>query len=1118
MPGDATPAAARIYNLHPLLAGPIAAWPDHLPRIRAMGFDWIYVNAFFKPGASDSIYAVADVYELHPSVRGSDDRPAAELIQEFAAQAANHDLRLMTDLVLPHAAIDGRLVEERPDWFKRRADGTLISPQLANPSDPFHPQMMADLAEIVFTADHRSSQLQYFSDLAAHFIKAGFQGLRCSTAYKVPGRVWGELIAAIRARHSATTFVAAALGCPIEQMQSLEGCGFDYVFDSSFWWNFHDRWFLEQLPIVKRIGATISFPEYHNTPRLAQLHGLSEPAAIERLYRGRYLASIGIGSGILMPMGFEFGLEQPLGLTPQTSPNWEDERRNARVDLRDFIAGANRLKDQVPVLRRNGALQRVTAPNAPLVGLMRADCPALAHAKEVAILTVNPQGTRAAGSDIHGIFTATGGRFESFADRTPADRQKSFIAGHPLTLEPLETRIFHGVATPPRARRPLSAKAGEKRLHDLAATRVAIEKVTPEIDGGRFPVKRITGEVLTVEADIFADGHDKIAARLKYRAADQRDWSSAPMAFVDNDRWAGSFPLTRNSRYQYTIEAWRDVFASWCYEVGKKHDAGLDLALELEEGRQLVALTAEAAEGADRSALTELLADLRNREADHGYQLARFLSDETRDLMERTDLRDSLSRYDKILEVTVDRTIAAYAAWYEIFPRSHSDDPERHGTWDDVIRKLPYVEAMGFDVLYFPPIHPIGKSNRKGRNNSLTATVDDPGSPYAIGSEEGGHKSLHKELGTFVDFKRLVDAAADHGLEIAIDFAIQCSPDHPWLKSNPEWFDWRPDGSLKYAENPPKKYEDITNVSFYREGAFPALWYELRDTVLFWVEHGVKIFRVDNPHTKPLPFWEWLFLEVQDRHPDTIFLAEAFTRPKMMKRLAKVGFTQSYSYFTWRNTKQELQEYLIELTKDEPREHMRPNFFVNTPDINPVYLQTSGRAGFQIRVVLAATLSPVYGVYSGYELAEATPVPGKEEYLNSEKYEIRAWDWDRPSNIRADVTRLNMIRRDNPALWQFANLEFHEALNDHIMVYSKYTDALDNLVVVALNLDPHNAQGAQFEIPLWRFGLDDHASIEVEDLLTGSRFTWTGKSQHVWLNPGQQPYLIWRLVPPGLPT
>jgi starch synthase (maltosyl-transferring) len=426
------------------------------------------------------------------------------------------------------------------------------------------------------------------------------------------------------------------------------------------------------------------------------------------------------------------------------------------------------------------------------------------------------------------------------------------------------------------------------------------------------------------------------------------------------------------------------------------------------------------------------------------------------------------------------------------------------------------VRDLGFDVLYFPPIHPIGRTNRKGRNNALTAEPGDPGSPYAIGSDEGGHDAIHPELGSFEDFHRLVQAAREHGLEVALDFAIQCSPDHPWIRQHPEWFDWRPDGSIKFAENPPKKYEDIVNVHFYRD-AFPGVWYALRDIVLFWIEHGVKIFRVDNPHTKPFPFWEWLIADVQARHPDAIFLAEAFTRPKVMKRLAKLGFSQSYSYFTWRNEKREIAEYLTELTQTECRHYMRPNFFVNTPDINPVYLQTSGRAGFRIRLALAATLGGNYGIYNGYEICEAAPVPGKEEYLNSEKYELRAWDMDRPGNIQDDIRLMNRLRNTHPALQEFTNVTFHDTDSEHVLSYSKKTDDLHDFILVHVNLDPHSTQRFRFEVPLWEFGLPDDASIEVRDLLHGNRFTWHGKTQWLDLEPTTRPYAIWQLFAPGVP-
>ncbi|SER15622.1 alpha-1,4-glucan:maltose-1-phosphate maltosyltransferase [Faunimonas pinastri] len=653
-------------------------------------------------------------------------------------------------------------------------------------------------------------------------------------------------------------------------------------------------------------------------------------------------------------------------------------------------------------------------------------------------------------------------------------------------------------------------------LKEIAGNRVAIENVSPEIDGGRFPARIAVGEPFQVEADVFCDGHDKIDAAFLVRRHDETEWHEHPLVFVENDRWRGSVVLGQNTRYLYTVIAWRDLFAYWRYEVTKKHGAGVPIHLELMEGRTLVerALKGERGGEKDKAALRDLLACIDATE-DDGDHLSHLMAHDTAALMKRAGPRTDLSRYDNELELIVDRKAAAFSAWYEMMPRSQSGDANRHGTFDDVIKRLPYVRDLGFDVLYFPPIHPIGKKNRKGKNNSLTPSETDPGSPYAIGSEEGGHDALHPELGTFEDFARLIDAARDHGLEIAIDFAIQCSPDHPWIKQHPEWFDWRPDGSIKYAENPPKKYEDIVNVDFYREGAFPSLWYALRDVVLFWCEKGIKIFRVDNPHTKPFPFWEWMIRGVQDRYPETIFLAEAFTRPKVMARLAKVGFNQSYSYFTWRNTKAELTQYLTELTTSETRHFMRPNFFANTPDINPVFLHASGRAGFQIRLLLAATLGGNYGIYNGFEVLDAEPVPGKEEYLNSEKYEIRAWDWDRPGHIRPDIRLMNKLRRDHPALQSFTNVTFYNAWNDNILFYGKATPGRDDFLLFMVNLDPHNPQGAHFEIPLWEFGLPDEGSIEMEDLVTGERIVWHGKTQHWWLDPNQRPYAIWRLVPPG---
>jgi starch synthase (maltosyl-transferring) len=469
-------------------------------------------------------------------------------------------------------------------------------------------------------------------------------------------------------------------------------------------------------------------------------------------------------------------------------------------------------------------------------------------------------------------------------------------------------------------------------------------------------------------------------------------------------------------------------------------------------------------------------------------------------------------RTEHPIPVWAERTGAGFASWYEIFPRSMSDDPARHGTFVDVERHLPRIAGMGFDVLYFPPFHPIGRKNRKGRNNTLTPGPDDPGSPYAIGSADGGHDALHPELGTMSDFAHMRDAAAAHGLELAMDFAVQCSPDHPWLREHPEWFEWRPDGTIRYAENPPKRYEDIVNVDFYADGAIPGLWAALCDAVMFWADHGIKLFRVDNPHTKPFPFWEWLIATVRAKHPDAVFLAEAFTRPKVMYRLAKVGFGQSYTYFTWRDTKTEFEEYLTELTEGPARDFFRPHFFVNTPDINPVFLQTSGRPGFLIRAALAATLSGLWGVYCGFELCEGTPVPGKEEYLDSEKYQIRAWDWDRPGNIVAEITQLNRIRATSPALHSHLGVTFLEAPDERVLYFEKANPDRSDVVIVAVLLDPRGTADVAGVVPFWHWDLPEGTRFAADDLIGGGREDWIGRTHQIRLNPAR-PYALWRVRP-----
>lgn len=643
----------------------------------------------------------------------------------------------------------------------------------------------------------------------------------------------------------------------------------------------------------------------------------------------------------------------------------------------------------------------------------------------------------------------------------------------------------------------------------LLLPRIAIENTRPVLEGGQFAVKAVEGQEVEVTCKVFADGHDRLAVRVRWRNEGQDSWYSQALEDQGNDGWLGRFPVPVVGRYRFCIQAWIDQFASFCHELEKKHQAGVPVSLELQEGRNQVQQAAERSEGPLREqllALREQLAGLLETE-----QVALFLAERSARLMAEADHRPYLSLSPEY-PVDVERKRAQFASWYELFPRSITDDPRRHGTFDDVHGRLSMIHDMGFDVLYFPPIHPIGRRHRKGRNNALSAAPDDPGSPYAIGSEEGGHEAIHPQLGSREDFRRLVAAAADHGLEIALDFAIQCSQDHPWLKQHPGWFNWRPDGTIKYAENPPKKYQDIVNVDFYAAEAIPGLWLELRDIVLGWVEEGVKLFRVDNPHTKPLPFWQWLIADMRGRHPEVIFLAEAFTTPAMMARLGKIGYSQSYTYFTWRNTKSELASYFSELNQSPWRECFRPNFFVNTPDINPAFLHESGRPGFLIRAVLASMGSGLWGMYSGFELCESAALPGKEEYLDSEKYEIRPRDFNAAGNIIAEIAQLNRIRRQNPALHSHLGLKLYNAWNDQILYFGKRSAEGDNFVLVAVSLDPFNPQEAHFELPLWEMGLPDDASTQGEDLMNGHRWTWYGKTQFMRLEPAQ-PFGIWRISP-----
>lgn len=642
--------------------------------------------------------------------------------------------------------------------------------------------------------------------------------------------------------------------------------------------------------------------------------------------------------------------------------------------------------------------------------------------------------------------------------------------------------------------------------------RVVIDKVRPEIDGGRFPIKRVVGETVEVEADAFTDGHDSITCRLLWRPESQPRWNEMEMEALPNDLWRAAFTVSEQGRWLYGVIGWVAPFKTWRRDLKKRVEAGQDVALDLRVGAALVREAGERASQARKKADARVLAGLAEdleADKDQEVRLLLALDDELAALMDRHADRRFATVYPHELGVVVDRVKARFSAWYEMFPRSCGPEG-KHGTFRDCEKRLRYIAEMGFDVLYMPPIHPIGTAFRKGKNNSLTPGPDDVGSPWAIGSAEGGHKAIHPQLGTLADFRRFLKKAAEQGLEIALDLAYQTSPDHPYVREHPEWFRKRPDGTIQYAENPPKKYQDIYPFDFETE-AWRELWRELKSVVDFWVKEGVRIFRVDNPHTKAFPFWEWMINEVKREHPDVLFLAEAFTRPKIMYRLAKLGFTQSYNYFPWRNQRWELIEYFTELNQTEVKEFFRPNLWPNTPDILTEPLQIGGRPMFLQRLILAATLGASYGIYGPpFELMEHLPRErGSEEYLDSEKYQLRHWDLDRPDSLREMIALVNRVRRENPALQSDHSLRFHEAENEQILCYSKA--AGDNLIVVAVNLDPHYTQASWIELDLEEMGLEPDQQFQVHDLLTGARYLWHGSRNYVQIDPHQVPAHIFRV-------
>jgi starch synthase (maltosyl-transferring) len=1018
--------------------------------------------------------------------------PQHKAADAAAAICRRHKLGYMMDIAPARTQAGGQLAREHADWYGDAIPASL-DPRRGINKGLLHIRRVDGRAP--------AALIEYWGTRLLDWANAGVAGFRCLFPDGLTGDEWRALIAHVHAHQPDCSFLAWTPGLSPEQLRRLSGAGFEASFLSLPWWDYTSSWLVEEHDRLRTLGHIISPLADPDEP----VQEIAARAGAEMTQDRRRLRTAAFaGNGLLMPMRFE-----------------DTVGKAAVTEMNRVIAQRPGRQERVQVL---------TGPLAEVTALFR-------RGSSAAMLLLNPDADAPARVDWPALY-----------GRLPDSYTLGEAARHELapTIPAAACSVF--AAVPAVSVKPLGNSSSEQRKSIAAAVRaprIAIENVAPSVDQGRFAVKRAIGEPVQVEADVFIDGHDAIAVSLLWRAIDETKWHQLPMEHMGNDRWQATFWPDKLGRHSFAIRAWLDVWRTYCDALQKKAAANQDVSLDVEEGRALLAAALDRVRDdlpgpanviatslhtiGTPQAATSRPRHRRTRSAAAGqaagagsaipasetHQVDVLLSQDLQQAMQAVDSHPFEANDTTLYPVSVERREAGFASWYELFPRSQGPGPGVHGTLVDVIDRLPAIQAMGFDVLYFPPIHPIGMRNRKGRNNALTAAPDDPGSPYAIGSPDGGHDALHPDLGSLDDFRRLIRAAREHDLEIAMDFAIQCSPDHPWLVEHPDWFDWRADGSLRYAENPPKRYEDIVNPDFYSPSASApqqaALWRALRDVILFWIDQGVQTFRVDNPHTKPLPFWQWMIAEVQSVHPAAVFLSEAFTRPKMMYRLAKVGFSQSYTYFTWRNTKQELTDYLEELTAPPAVEFFRPNFFVNTPDINPYFLQTSGRPGFLIRAALATTTSGLWGMYNGFELCEAAPVPGKEEYLDSEKYQLRSWDWDRPGNIVAEITQLNRIRRGNPALQTHRGIQFHSVDNEHILFFSKETDNGDSVVLVMISLDPHGPQAGTLDVPLWKWDLPDNATVPVQELFQDYRFTLHGRYQPIRLTP-ELPFLIWRLL------
>ena len=1022
--------------------------PRLYSHLRQRGFNALLLPAPWLQGPESASPAPLDA----DSAQLAGGRvPMADWIEQAAGQLAEHGLALYLDIVMDRCAIGAVADTAGPGWYQ---------PPAENPARD--PRMSADVREALHLRPGPPPPgfVETWSKRLRRWFERGAAGYVFHAPQCLPAQDWAALAVALRGPDRAAQLFAWAQGLTPESLAALRGAGLDGLCSSLPWWDCKSGWLAEEDRRLRAIAPVIAAPPRDVPDK-----------------RGAWAAAL--CADVLMFDG-------------------EDDAR-----LPD-VAEANRWFAQAGL---RGPLRLAGGRDGHCTLLLR-EC-----AAGTAVLALNPSDTEEASVDWDALAPLL----------PPAD----FLSeGVPGGLAPQGNAIAPAgcamyLLEPTHPVREASRHVA-RRQDGAASQRIVVEQVSPTVDGGAFPIKSIPHERIPVRADIYMDGHELLAAELRWRAADESSWRAAPFTRGLNDRWEASFRPRRIGPHEFVVHAWLDAWQTFRHDFEVKHQAGVDLRLEVEEGLLMLrAALARARNASHPGAMT-----LRNTLQRFGkaaedepapptpQQIDALLDEDLAGTMRELDDRPFEYVSPAPYPVWVDRGQACHASWYELFPRSQSALPGQHGTFDDVIARLPDVREMGFDVLYLPPIHPIGQRNRKGRNNSLRAAPGDVGSPYAIGSADGGHDAVEPLLGGLDGFLRLVDAARAHGMEVALDFAIQCSPDHPWLARHADWFSWRPDGSLRYAENPPKKYQDIVNVAFYgavaRRARKLTLWRGLRDVVLFWVQHGVRTFRVDNPHTKPLPFWQWLIAEVHAQHPDVIFLSEAFTRPKMMYRLAKIGFTQSYTYFTWRNDKAELEAYLEEVSTPPAADFFRPHFFVNTPDINPYFLQSSGRPGFLIRAALAALGSGLWGMYSGFELCESAALPGKEEYLDSEKYELRQRDWFAPGNIRAEITRLNQIRRANPALQSHRGLTLANSGNDRVLAFCKSTPGRGNFILAVISLDPFQPQAARIEAPFWLFGEADTGRLIAEDLLAERSEPWQGQIRELTLHP-DQPYRVWRL-------